>query len=340
MDTLTIQRVNPSRSELRLLPPGPDMEDSFCEDITSTEKAFIEANTIPTTLREIQQDHIIPVFVKDNEPVISHAEFINSMASVVSDIYHGERILTPAVRLSHPVKGRIPEAKDKPANQLLDHERTIYYERMAFVIEVPSITGLVEDNTLSLCVGGVKAYNLDNLYNRKGADEHFKIFIGFQNRICMNLCVWTDGTMLDLKVKDVGQLRGCMRTLLERYNAQYHLHHMKELARYQLTEAQFAQLLGRCRMYSHLPAKLKAEIPQLLFGDQQQGTVIRDFYKDKSFCRTTDGSINLWRLYNLFTNANKSTYIDQFVERGANAFSFVYEVKQALQQGGHSWYLT
>ncbi|WP_343671721.1 DUF3871 family protein [Chitinophaga sp.] len=36
--------------------------------------------------------------------------------------------------------------------------------------------------------------------------------------------------------------------------------------------------------------------------------------KDDSFCREVDGSINLWTLYNLFTGANKSSYIDTFLE--------------------------
>lgn len=47
----------------------------------------------------------------------------------------GETILEPTVRLSHPITGRIPEAKDKPARELLEHEKTLFYERMAFLIE-------------------------------------------------------------------------------------------------------------------------------------------------------------------------------------------------------------
>jgi hypothetical protein len=30
-------------------------------------------------------------------------------------------------------------------------------------------------------VGGVKAYNLDNFYNRKWAAEQFQIFVGFKD---------------------------------------------------------------------------------------------------------------------------------------------------------------
>src|SRR5262245_19392415 len=108
-------------------------------EMVSTSKPFIQANTVEASFDEIKTRHIIPVFIKDNEPVISHVEFIEGTAQIVSDIYSGEHILKPSIRLSHPIKGRIPEAKHKPASELLAHEKTLYYERCAFVIEIPSV---------------------------------------------------------------------------------------------------------------------------------------------------------------------------------------------------------
>jgi hypothetical protein len=61
----------------------------------------------------------------------------------------------------------VPEAKDKAAKDLLEHEKTLYYERMAFIIEIPSIADDIDGNRLSLTIGGVKAYNLDNLCKSK-----------------------------------------------------------------------------------------------------------------------------------------------------------------------------
>lgn len=305
----------------------------------STDKPFIQANTIDTTLEEIKSRHVIPVFIKDNEPVIAHSDFIESTIDVASGIYHGETILKPSIRLSHPIKGRIPEAKDKPAIALQDHEKTLYYERMAFILEIPTIHDDIDGNRLSLTIGGIKAYNLDNLYNRKGADEHFKVFIGFQNKVCTNLCVSTDGYLNDLKVKSMGQLKACIRTMIEGYNASYHLHALRSLTNYGLTEQQFALLMGRCRMYNHLPANLKNDITPLQLSDTQLGTVVRDYYRDDSFCRTQDGSINLWRLYNLFTGANKTSYIDTFVDRSINTFQFVDQLRCALDSRTTNWFL-
>src|SRR5688572_13081445 len=124
------------------------------EPSSSSERAFILANTERSSLEQIRREHVIPVFIKDNEPVISHTDFIDITSSAVADVFRGETILKPSVRVSHPIKGRIPEAKNKPAKDLLVHEKTLYYERMAFTIEVASVESTVSANPLKLMVGG------------------------------------------------------------------------------------------------------------------------------------------------------------------------------------------
>lgn len=308
-------------------------------DNTSTDTPFIQANTIGCSLEEIKQEHIIPVFVKDNEPLISHDEFIDATLDIATDVYHGEMILKPSIRVSHPIKGRVPDAKDKPANQLQEWEKTLYYERMAFIIELPSICDNVGGNVLNLTIGGVKAYNLDNLYSRTQSDQHFKIFVGFKNRVCTNLCVWTDGLMDDVKVKSLAQLKSVVRSLLESYRHEKHLEYLKAFTHHSITEEQFAHLIGRCRMYQHLPGEMKANIPPILFGDTQMTSVVKDYYRDNSFCRDASGNINLWKLYNLFTGANKSTYIDLFASRSLNAYELVDHLKNGLEHRSNCWYL-
>jgi hypothetical protein len=302
--------------------------------------AFIVANTVEGDLQTIKDHHTIPAFSRDNEPLISHADFITTTYSVVEEYFEGQRLLQPAIRLSHEVKGRIPSAKDKPANQLEEWEKTIYYQRMMFCIEVPGITDIIDGNTLSLTIGGVKSYTLDNLYSKKGSDEHFKLFVGFKNRVCTNLSVWSDGLVNDLKVTNLGQLKACIRSLLEGYNQNLHLYHLKKFAEHSITERQFAHLIGRCRMYNHLPADMRAEIPAILFGEQQMNVVVKDYYKDNSFCRDGNGNINLWKLHNLFTSTNKSSYIDSFLDRSVSAYNFVEQIRWGLEGRSSNWYLS
>src|SRR6202162_1480904 len=140
---------------------------SFVIEEISTAKPFIQANTIGVTLEEIKNEHIIPVYIKDNEVLISHTDFIEATMQIATEVFPDETILKPNIRVSHPIKGRIPEAKNKPANVLLDHEKTLYYERMMFCLEVPTICDDINGNKLSLTIGGVKAFNLDTLYSKK-----------------------------------------------------------------------------------------------------------------------------------------------------------------------------
>lgn len=306
----------------------------------STGKPFIEANSIECSLKEIREVHTIPVFIKDNEPLISQAEFIDATMQVAREVFEGETILSPSIRLSHEIKGRIPSAKDKPVSQLLENEKTVYFERMAYIIEVPSISRVVDGCNLSLTIGGVKSYNQDNLYSRKGtSDEHFKIFIGFKNSVCTNLCVSSDGFISNLRVSDINQLKINIRALLQNFNQHYFYNSLENLSQYYITEEQFAKLVGRCKMYAHLPKAIQNTIPQMMFGEAQLTTVVRDYYKDNSFCKNDDGTINLFKLYSLFTGANKSSYIDSFIDRGVNAFSFVYAIKMALDEKQQNWFL-
>jgi hypothetical protein len=234
----------------------------------------------------------------------------------------------------------VPSARDKAASELHDHEKTLYYERMAFVIEIPTIGSEIDGNILSLTIGGVKAYNMDNLYGKKGTDEHFKVFIGFQNKVCTNLCVWSDGFIGDLTVRTTGQLKACIRSLLDSYNVVHQLHYLQQLPGYFLSEHQFATLIGRCRMYPHIPRSMQREISPLRFGDTQINSVVTDYYKDRSFCRMENGEISLWRVYNLLTNANKSTYIDCFLERSVSAYTLVEQIKNSLKHQTFNWYLS
>ena len=306
--------------------------------VLSSSRPFIEANTIEASLHEIANNHIIPVFIRENEPAISQSEFIDATMQAISKVHAGEVILKPNIRLSHPVKGRVPEARSKPASALLEHERTIYYERCMFAIEVPTITSEIEGSRLNLTIGGVKAYNLDSLTTRN-SDQHFKVFIGFKNMVCCNMCVSTDGFLGDLKVKSLEMLYSAILSMVTEFNAVQQMQALQEFQQHQLSDSQFAQLIGRCRMYRHMPDNMKLSIPEMNLGDAQINNVCMSYYTDNNFRCNNDGSINLWRLYNLLTGANKSSYIDHFLDRSANAYTLVREIMTAIQNDSTCWFL-
>ena len=181
---------------------------------------FIEANTKEVTIEHLKDDCIVPVFSKDNEITISHPNFIESVWEAANRVFPNESIDMPEIRVSHIIKGRTPEAIHKSVKELLEEDKTIYYERMMFCFEIPSIHEDINGNRLNLSIGGVKAYNHENLYSKKGM-EKFKIFIGFKNMVCCNMCVSTDGFKSELKVMDVHGLLNAAIQLFRKHSDKY-----------------------------------------------------------------------------------------------------------------------
>jgi hypothetical protein len=307
----------------------------------STGKVFIEANTSEVSYRELTEEHIIPVFSATNEPLISHNELVDCVYNATKNWFQDEVVLQPSIRVSHPIKGRIPNAKYKKAAELEPWEQTLFYERMMFCIEVPSVAEMVGGNLLTLTVGAVKSYSEDNLYGKRpSGEQQFHLFIGFRNKVCCNMCVSTDGVKLDLRVKDLTQLEQQVYALLSQYNTIAHIEAMRKLIGIEINQSEFAQFIGKSRLYRYIPDEQKQYLTPLYFGDQQMGAVAKDYYSDENFSSIESGSsINLWRLYNLLTGVNKSTYIDQFLDRAINAQELVLEIAKHKSGEKVSWYL-
>lgn len=301
---------------------------------------FIIANTSEVSLHHLNNECIIPVFSKDNEKTIAHQEFIEVVINAVRKVFPQQQLASPEIRISHMIKGRIPAAIHKSAKELLEEDKTLYYERMAFIIRLPGIVETINGNKLTLCVGGVRAYNQENLYGKKTM-EKFRFFIGFQNKVCCNMCISTDGFLEDLRASTVNELESKVISVMQNYNAELHLMEMKELTQEYLTEHQFAQLIGKSRLYLHLPKSEKLSIPNLNFNDGHINTIAKDYYEDGNFSRLEDGRINLWDVYNLFTQANKSSYIDTFLDRNLNAFEFSKGIQKTLNGNSpYHWFLS
>jgi len=308
------------------------------EIVNKSSSSFIEANTQKVALQHLKDDCIIPVFSKDNEITISHYQFINKAYEVVQELFPDFKANKPDIRVSHEIKGRIPSAIGKPAKELLEEEKTLYYERCAFLIEMEEASEVINGCKLTLSVGGVRAYNQENLYSKKSV-EKFKIFIGYQNKVCTNLCVSTDGFTNEVRITSIDELQKNMMELFSSYNRERHLGLLEKMNKFSLTENQFAHFIGKSKMYNHLSKISQHEIFPLMLNDGQLNNVVKDYYHCPNFSKNEDGSISLWNLYNLFTEANKSSYIDHNLERNVNAYEFINNLVFSLQNNSPNWYL-
>lgn len=321
---------------------GEFAEDAvLVEDVvTRADKSlhFIEANTLEVNLNHLTNECITPVFAKDNELTINHAQFIDAITDATNDFFKGETVDAPNIRVSHVIKGRTPEAIHKKANELLESEKTIYYERCAFSIDVPTIYETVEGNKLNLSIVGVRAYNQMNLYSKK-SPELFRLAIGFKNQVCCNMCIFTDGYKDDLKVSNVSELYKGALELFSNFNPAKQIHLLQTLGNTTLSEHQFCQILGRMRLYQCLPTGMQKRLPRMLLTDTQINSVAKSYINDENF-GGTGGELNMWKFYNLLTGANKSSYIDSFLDRSLNATEMATGINMALHgDEKYKWFI-
>ena len=340
-DLVCPSRMNRSfRYDAEVITPIEEVKVESSQSCRCQKLPFIEANTKEVTMEHLKNDCVVPVFSKDNEITISHPSFIEATWEAANKVFPNETIEYPIIRVSHVIKGRTPEAIHKPVKDLLETDKTIYYERMMFCFEIPTIHEDIMGNRLNLTIGGVRAYNHENLYSRKGM-EKFKIFIGFKNMVCCNMCVSTDGYKSELKVMSINDLFTSAMQLFQEYNISKHLYYMSALKDSYMTEQQFAQFLGKSRLYQYLPNEQKKRLPQMLMTDTQIGLVAKAYYNDDNFLVIEHGNeISMWNVYNLLTGANKSSYIDNFLDRSLNATQLAEGLNKALYgENEYSWFI-
>jgi hypothetical protein len=272
--------------------------------------SFILANTQAMSLAALGSEHIIPVFAKDNERAISHYEFVHALLDAVQHVFHGENISPAEIRVSHPIQGRVPEAIHKKPSDLLDNEKTLYYERMMFNINIPSIQQRVGGKDLSLSIGGVKSYTLDRLSGKMCAQK-FKVYIGFKVFVCSNLCVSADGCVVDLEATHADELFLKTVEIMESYSPGNLIDELQQYSDIHWSRSTFEQFVGETRVKLYDP-----NFPtKNWFGDTQLGHVAKGYFENEHFRHNADGTISLWNVYNLLTEANKSSYIDSYLDR-------------------------
>ena len=220
---------------------------------------FIESNTQAITLDELTNNNIIPTFC-DNSLTISHQSFIGAVTQTAEKVF-GE--LTPVeCRVSHPIIGRVPSAQHKKASELTEDEKTTFYQRLAFVCHIKNLTRSVNGQTVHLCVGGCRAYNEDKLYYRQSPLK-FKIFVGWQVRVCSNLMLTCDGNSGTIECLTEADIMQKATELFESFNPNKEeaLRLLENLQTTVISEQQFCNIIGRLRLWQSLPLAEQKQIP-------------------------------------------------------------------------------
>ena len=314
-----------------------DYEEIIEQPATSSCVNFLDANTNAITLDELKTQCVVPTWA-NQELTISHQDFIECVHDAAETFYKGETLTDPTIRVSHIVRGRTPNALGKRASELLECEKTQFYQRLAFAFTIPTIYETIDGQKLELCIGGVRNYNDLNLYRASKGIEKFSVFVGWRVRICSNQVLTGQGVKLSMEVMSLKQLFQQTMELLYIFNPAKDIHLMQQLSHSYLTETQFAQIVGRMRLYQALPQSYSKKIPRLLITDSQINNVCRGYYQNEDF-GGQDGAISMWNFHNLMTEANKSSYIDSYLSRAINATEVSVGLNNALHgDSTYQWF--
>ena len=335
--------------ELFLVPSVAKRErmnlSEFAEDATIIMEqpkcgiSFLEANTDSISMEDLANKCVVPTWA-NQELTIAHQDFISCVHEAASDFYRGERLNKPDIRVSHIVRGRIPQALGKKASELLECEKTQFYQRLAFAFTIPTIVETVRGERLELCIGGVRNYSDLNLYRATKGIEKFSVFVGWRVRICSNQVLTGEGVKFNIEVTNTSELYRHVLELFHSFNPAKEIHLLQSLSDTYLTETQFAQIVGRMRMYQALSPGRQKQIPRLLITDSQINSVCRDFYNSEHF-GVKDNAISLFDFHNLLTESNKSSYIDTYLNRAVNATEVSVGLNNVMQglDNRYAWFL-
>ena len=336
-------------SELFLVPSVAKRErmnlSEFAEDATIIMEqpkcgiSFLEANTDSISIEDLANKCVVPTWA-NQELTIAHQDFISCVHEAASDFYQGERLNMPDIRVSHIVRGRIPQALGKKASELLECEKTQFYQRLAFAFTIPTIVETVRGERLELCIGGVRNYSDLNLYRATKGIEKFSVFVGWRVRICSNQVLTGEGVKFNIEVTNTSELYRHVLELFHSFNPAKEIHLLQSLSDTYLTETQFAQVVGRMRMYQALSPGRQKQIPRLLITDSQINSVCRDFYSSEHF-GVKGNAISLFDFHNLLTESNKSSYIDTYLNRAVNATEVSVGLNNVMQglDNRYAWFL-
>ncbi len=301
------------------------------EPFASEHPNFIESNTQAISLGDLIDKCVIPTF-SDNSMTISHQNFIYSVMMAAEKVFG--QLTSAECRVSHAVNGRIASAQYKPVNELLDSEKTLFYQRLAFICHVKNLTREINGQTVHLTIGGCRSYNDDKLLNRQ-SPQKFKIFVAWSCKVCSNQMIQSDGTTGVIEALTESDIFQKAIELFRSFNPkkEENLKILENLGTTRISEEQFCSIVGRLRLYQALSNDRRRELnlPDFNIGDQAGNKIVQGYVDNPNFGKVNGEDITTWNLLQLSNEACKSAYIARFIDRNVACTDFAIGIQKALE---------
>lgn len=305
---------------------------------------FLEGNSSAITLDDLKTKCVIPSFGMTNELTLSHQEIAQSIYNAAAEKYGKANLTEMEYRVSHPISGRIPQAIHKKTNELLEHEKTLFYQRIAACLTVKSKSRTICGEETDLTIGFVRSYHTTNLYGSK-TPEKITLFIGNRVRVCSNMCLTVNGLKDNIECLTAADVYQNASELLDSYqaNSEQDIEFLEGLSRTRICTTEFALLIGRLRLYQALSTQEQHKLPEILLGDALCNEATRLFVSSRWGLKDGQDSINCFELLQCFNEACKQSYIHNFLPKNANCTELCLNVQRVLEgdnENPYFWFLS
>lgn len=300
---------------------------------------FIEGPTHQISMEDLTTKNVIPTFA-DNTLIVSHQQFIETVRQAAMCVF-GPEVTGAEVRVSHPIIGRTPEAQHKKVSELLDHEKTIFYQRMAWIAQISNLTTTINGEPVTLTIGGTRSLHEDKLYGR-ATTLKFRVFCGLRVRVCSNLMLTCDGVSGVLNCATPADIFQKTMELFGNYNIEKDLELLESLRHTFISQQDFCKVVGRMRLYQALPTAQQKLIGKLNLGDSIANAAVKEYATNPAYgVGETDGTISMWDFLQIFTEATKSSYPDLAADRLMNCTELATGIRNSLrgETNEYNWFL-
>lgn len=320
------------------------MDDKFTEIESEQYHPFIEGNTDSISLSDLKTKCIIPTFGMTNELTLSHQDIAEGIYNAAAEKYGENNLSLMEFRVSHPISGRTPDAIHKKTNELLDHEKTLFYQRIAACLTVKNKSGILCGQDTDFTIGFVRSYHTTNLYGSK-VPEKITLFCGTRVKVCSNMCLTVNGLRDNIECLTAADVLQNTTELLDSYqaHAEQDNEQLEGLGQTRINTSDFCRLIGRLRLFQALSVQEQHELPPMLLGDALCNEATRLFVSSQWGLKEGQDSISCFELLQCFNEACKQSYIHNWMPKNLNCTELCLNVQKVLEgdnENPYSWFLS
>ena len=307
---------------------------------------FIEGPASSYTYEDLQR-MTIPVFAATNELSLANTDIAKAVYSAAAKVFGLDNLSPLEFRGSHMRKARIVSAQDlKEASEDQEDKTTSYLERLACCFTVKNYARTICEQETDVCCGFIRSYHTTNLYSSK-QPERISLWCSRRVRVCSNLCLSVSGLREDIQVMSVNDVYAAAIEIMQSYlkNADEDNRILEGLSHTRISTTQFKLLTGSLRYYMSLDPKSRKELPEMdiQLGDAQCYEACRLFINSKWGLKDGETSLDLFRLFQCYTESAKNSYLHNFLSKQKSCYTLIQNLQKVLEgdtDNPYAWLLS